>query len=156
MKRNFKGFMGLNYIDLRNVPSVKSDSGSAIHAASLQQLERQVAEALLEYRVPIRGLEIRFMRQSFGLSLKEFGKALELSDVAILKWEKQPMKRVSLVNEIAVRAWISAQLKLPVDSSLLMGDVRVQRIVVDFANPKNGSWAFDHLRDEYPGLAAAG
>lgn len=156
MKKNFKGFMGLKYIEIKNVPVFKSGQEEAVSAAALKQVERQVAEALLEHQVPIRGAEVQFLRQSFGLSLKEFGKYLGLSDVAILKWERISLKRLGLVNEMAVRALIAQKLDLPYAAPELFQDEPASKIVVDFAHPKNGEWLFAHLREEYPAIAAAG
>ena len=120
------------------------------------QIERQVAEALLEYQVPIRGVEIQFLRQSFGLSLKEFGAHLDLSDVAILKWERKLLSRVAFVNEIAVRALIAQRLQLPYDASELFEEETATKVIVDFERPKNGQWIFDGLRQKYPAMAATG
>ena len=156
MKKNFKGFMGLKYIEVRNVPVVKNGAQIALPAQALEQVERQVAEALLEHQVPIRGAEVHFLRQSFGLSLKEFGKYLGLSDVAILKWERVSLKRLNLVNEVAVRALIAQKLKLPYAASELFEGELASKIVINFERPKNGSWLFEHLLAEYPGIAAAG
>jgi DNA-binding transcriptional regulator YiaG len=153
MKKNFNGFMGLKYIELRNVPVVKGENGDAIAAEVLGKLEQQVAEALLEHSVPIRGLEVRFLRESCGLSLREFGKLLDLSDVAILKWERKPTARLSFINEIAVRALIATRLHLPFVAAELFEEESVSKIVIDYARPKNGEWLFAHLRGEYPGLA---
>jgi DNA-binding transcriptional regulator YiaG len=156
MKKHFKGFMGLKYVEVRNVPVVKSGLDQAVPALALEQLERQVAEALLEHQVPIRGAEVQFIRESFGLSQKDFGKFLGLSGVAILKWEKTSSKRLDLVNEIAVRALIAQKLELPYAAAELFQEEKVSKIVIDFEHPKNGKWLFDHLRTEYPALRATG
>ena len=74
------------------------------------------ASKLIEDRVPMRGLEIRFIRKSLGLTLKDWADALGLSAAGVLKWEKAKSTRLTKVNEAAVRSFTAEKLKIKIPS----------------------------------------
>lgn len=56
MKKTIKGFANLEYLTLTDVP-VKKTSHGEVFDVSLSELERISAIAILENRLPIRGLK---------------------------------------------------------------------------------------------------
>src|SRR5277367_1682786 len=119
-KRDYKGFMGLSYVRVKNVPVRESkDLGGLISASVMQEMEKKVGRALLIHRVPIRGREIEYFRSVLGMAQREFAKLFNVSQVAILKWEREKLKRLSLSNEIAFRAIMAKQFDVRLTSEQL-------------------------------------
>ena len=117
--KTLKGIGRLNYVEVRNVPmNVDPELGNLIDAKVIEQVERLVAKALIEKNLPIRGQEVEYFRGIFALSQRDFAKKLGLSHVAIFKWEKAKNKPLDLVNEIAVKVFISGELDLRIHASL--------------------------------------
>jgi DNA-binding transcriptional regulator YiaG len=123
MKRNFKGFLGLGYIDLHGVPVVKlASGGEGMHAQVRKSVEIQVARAIISSAIPLRGREVAFLRSVLGLSQRALGELLGYSDVAILKWERAASKRLDLPNEIAVKVLLARRLGISVTSGEIVID----------------------------------
>jgi len=112
--KNIEGFGGLDYVVVQGVPVRSSKLGEVIQI-SLDDIERKVAKKIIEIGVPVRGAEVRFLRKALGLSLGRLGAALGLSGTAILKWEKEPKKRLSQINEAVVRSFFAETLKLKIN-----------------------------------------
>ena len=136
MTRTLKGFMNLDYVDIRHVPYVESARfGRGTDAEVLKALERFVARAILGQRRPLRGAEVHFLRSVLGMSQKQLGSRLSYSDVAILKWERNKSKRLDPVNEVAVRALMAGLfgIELPGTFDALLGDDKgPKRLVLDY------------------------
>lgn len=116
-KKTIKGFANLDYLTLTNVPVRQSAKGEIIDI-SLSELERVASIAIIENKLPIRGAEIKLFRSVLGLSLAAFGERLGYKDTTILNWEKKPNKRLSLVNEVAVKLLVGEYLGLPLSPSM--------------------------------------
>lgn len=121
IKREYKGFMNLNYIRVKNVPAQEDkEFGYLVSAKVMRQIEKKVAAALLVEHVPICGREVEFFRSILGMSQRNFAELFDVSQVAILKWEKDHSKRLSLANEIAFRVIMANQLGLVLKSKALL------------------------------------
>ncbi len=136
MPRTLKGLMNLDYVEIHHVPFVESKRfGRGTDAEVLKKIELQVARALLSLRRPIRGAEVLFFRSVLGMSQKQLGSRLGYSDVAILKWERNKLKRLDPVNEVAVRALMAGlfEIKLLGTFEALLGDPKCpKRLVLDY------------------------
>ena len=141
MTRTLKGFMNLDYVEIHHVPFVESKRfGRGTDAEVLKKLERQVARAILLQRRPIHGGEVLFFRSVLGISQKQLGAKLGYSDVAILKWERNKLKRLDPVNEVAMRALMAGlfEIKLLGTFEALLGDNKSpKRLVLDYDQPVN-------------------
>ena len=104
---------GLEYVYLENTPVRRTRFGEILDT-DLAVIEAAIAKEIVKQGIPIRGLEVRFLRKCIGLSLARFGQILGLSAPAILKWEKAGKKRLQTINEIAVRALMAEQLNISV------------------------------------------
>ncbi len=113
---------GLDYIYVR-APTAKDEDGDEYIDVSIGEIEKAIATALVRLRVPLRGIEVKFIRKSLGLSLKAWAEELGLSAAGVLKWEKVTKTRLSRVNEAAVRALCAEKLgvELPGTLSQLVG-----------------------------------
>jgi DNA-binding transcriptional regulator YiaG len=104
---------GLEYVYLENAPLRRTRFGEIL-VTDLAVIEAAIAKEIIKKGIPLRGLEVRFLRKCLGLSLTGLGQMLGLSAPAILKWEKAGKKRLLPVNEIAVRALVAEKLKVSV------------------------------------------
>ena len=120
-KREYKGFLKLKYIMVKNVPiSEDKEFGALISASVMKEIEHKVACSILAYRIPISGLEIEFFRSILGLSQRRFAELFKLSQVAILKWEREKKKRLSLLNEIAFRVVMAKHFNLNLETKYVI------------------------------------
>lgn len=119
---------GLDYIYVK-VPVLKDDSGEEYLDVAMGDIEAAIATSLIKLRVPLRGVEVKFLRKSLGLSLKAWASELGLSAAGVLKWEKAADSRLSRVNEAAVRAFCAEKLgiDLPGTLSQLVGKDKTPR-----------------------------
>lgn len=135
--KTLKGVGSLNYIEVRDVPMrVDAELGNLIVSHVIERVEKLAAQALVTNNIPIRGKEVYFIRNAFSLSQREFAEKLQLSHVAIFKWEKAKNRRLDLVNEVAVKALVSGMLGLDVSASLdtLVGHGAVpKRLVIEYS-----------------------
>jgi len=110
--RDLKKFY-LDYLTIKNVPHRKLQNGHiGVEAFVLMRCEELAITAVICAPIPLRGKEVKFLRTAAGLSMKKLGEAFNLSDVAILKWEKEPNKRVSIPNEIALRIFFARHFNI--------------------------------------------
>lgn len=102
---------GLDYVYLKDVPIRQTIHGEVL-AIDLPFIERDIAREIVRQGIPIRGAEVQFLRKSLALSMEKFGNLLGLSAPAILKWERARTKRLTPINEVAVRALLAEQLDI--------------------------------------------
>jgi DNA-binding transcriptional regulator YiaG len=117
MKKTIRGYGGLDYLVIRGVPFKKTKHGNIISAATLAELEKAIVAKLVIEQVPLRGAEVRFIRKALGYSMSKLGAALQLTSTSILKWEHDPSKRLSAINEVAVRALVAEILEIEIEGT---------------------------------------
>lgn len=105
---------GLDYVYV-DAPVRKDEDGEEYIDLPMGTIEKAIARKLIEARVPIRGIEVKFLRKTFGISLKEWAAEFGLSAAGVMKWEKSPATRLSKVNEAAVRALSAEKLGIDID-----------------------------------------
>ena len=124
---------GLDYIYVQ-VP-VKKNDGEEYIDMPMGLIEKAIARKLIEARIPIRGMEVVFLRKTLGLYLKEWASEFGLTASGVLKWEKQPNVRLSKVNEAAVRSYVAEKLRIPINGAW-------SKLVAKEATPKKLSLQF--------------
>lgn len=72
---------------LMNVPA-RSIRGSLEPIVNYKTLGAAVIEALCQKETPLTGNQVKFIRQYFELSLRDFAKIFGLSHPAVITWEK--------------------------------------------------------------------
>jgi DNA-binding transcriptional regulator YiaG len=97
-------------------------------------LERLAAMAVLKEKIPLRGIEVHFLRKVIGLSMEKFAGRLGLSSGTIFHWEKNELERLSTVNELAVRSFVAEELGIEISGKFsdLIGD-KIHQINLDAA-----------------------
>lgn len=123
---------GLDYVYLI-VPVMKLKGGEEMIDLPMGVIDRGIASKLIEDRVPIHGAEVAFLRKALGLSLKDWAGKFGLSAAGVLKWERAIGKRLSSVNEAAVRAYSAEHLGVEVHgtwSELVADDRTPKRVSV--------------------------
>ncbi len=137
-KKSIKGIAGLDYVEIKNVPmTIDAEFGNLIDSSTIEQIERLVAKELITARIPIRGMEVLFLRSIFGLSQRELAEKIGLSHVSIFKWEKAKIKPLDIVNEIALKVLAAGMLglKIPASIEAFVGQrVTPKKLIVDFAD----------------------
>ena len=134
---DLNGWEGFTYLRLKGVPMKRSRDGGVIDF-DRAKLERLVARSILERRVPIRGKELKLLRAVVRLSLNRFALRLGLSHGAIYAWEKAERRRLTPINEIAVRLICAEDLgvELPSRFTELIGDLRHEPVEVVLTSKK--------------------
>lgn len=122
-KEDLDGLVPLEYIHFKNVPMKESKHGPVIDLDP-SILEKLAAMAILKEKIPLRGLEVHFLRKVIGLSMEKFAGRLGLSSGTIFHWEKNELDRLSTVNELAVRSFAAEELGVEISGkfSELIGD----------------------------------
>jgi hypothetical protein len=131
-QQDLKGIGGLNYILFKNVPMRESPWGPVIEINETI-LSKLAARAIIEHRLPIRGIEVKFLRKTLDLSMDEFSEQLGLTAGAIFKWEQKSNDRLHPINEIAVRALLADRLGLEISgrfSKMIAENQTPQELVV--------------------------
>jgi len=106
-----------NYIHLKCIPMKKSAKGMVMNF-DREKLDRLVAEAIVVNPVPLRGIEVKFLRQVMGLSLNKAGTPLGITASAIFYWESAPETRLTIVNEVAFRSLAAERLGFMISGKL--------------------------------------
>lgn len=121
-KEDIRGFGGLDYVIFKNVPMRESKYGNVIDF-NPGLMEKIVAEAIIGSRVPIRGLEVNFLRKTLAFSLDRLAKELNITAAAVRKWEMKRTERLHPINEAAVRALFAEKfgVEMPGKFSALIG-----------------------------------
>jgi len=135
-RKTLNGYAGLSYLELRDLPirvSKDKDIGEVVDIVPAD-MEREICVEMINQRIPIRGLEVEFLRKAIGLSLEKFASQLDLSAASILKWERAQTKRLARINELAVRAMVAERMGLqPVRLSDIPDLASTpEKLVVDF------------------------
>lgn len=116
-KTTIKNFAGLTYLTITNVPLRKTDMGDVIDLAS-GELEQLVAIALIENKIPVRGIEFRVMKSALGLSNEAIANELGISRNTVLKWGKEPENRLPIAYEMLFRLLVAESLGAEMEPSL--------------------------------------
>jgi len=78
-------------ICLHNVPMVKV-RGTWTPEVNYNDLTRAVVMSLSSSKALLTGTQVKFIRQFFEMTLKEFGERFNVSYPAVIKWENQKNK----------------------------------------------------------------
>ena len=105
---------GLDYIFIK--APVKMVAGEEVIDLPMGIIDEEIAVKLIEDRVPIRGLEVKFLRKALGYTLKNWAAEFGLSAAGVLKWERSSKTRLSKVNEAAIRSFCAEKLEIEISS----------------------------------------
>lgn len=129
-----KGFAGLTYVTVSHVPLRKTELGDVINLAP-RELEKLVAIALIEHKIPITGAEFRLLKSAINLSNEAISEKLGVSRNTVLKWGKDLQRRLPLPYEMLVRLLVADLLNIEISPSIdeLKAGDRTKKISVTAA-----------------------
>lgn len=104
---------GLDYIFLQDAPVVTLPGGTPYLDIPMAEIEKAIARTLIEERVPLHGAEVRFLRRALHKTLQQWADRLGVTAAAVLKWERGLEKRLTRINEAAVRSLCAEELQMP-------------------------------------------
>ncbi len=107
-----KNLCGIEYLTAENVPVYEDNEFGTVIDIDPRDMEILAATAIVENNYPIRGREVRLFRSVVGLSLERFGGIFGLSGAGVLKWEKNPTRRLDLANEWMIRSFMLEKLNV--------------------------------------------
>ena len=106
---------GLDYVYLLKAPIAYTKEGEEFIDMPVGDIEKAIARALIISGVPLYGREVRFLRKALKLPRNEWAKKLGISAAGIFKWENEPERRLSKVNEVAIRILCAERLGILLD-----------------------------------------
>jgi len=126
---------------LNGVLSRATPYGPAVSVEDLEELHSVICRQLARDRVRLSGDEVRFMRQTLGLTQVDLGVLLCCTGQSVARWEKEEVGMPAL-HALALRALILSRLDGPVDMMQLSADTalrsaRVSRMYFRF---EKGLW----------------
>lgn len=110
-----ENYYGLEYVTVYlKVSRTHPKYGDLIQADTIGAAAKSVSSEIVNRKIPLRGVEIKFIRKALGLSLRDMGAALGISHVAVDKWERAKKKRLDPINEVAVRSLFAQLMKVEI------------------------------------------
>ena len=113
---------GLEYIYLTGV-KIRKMGGEDFVDLPPQDIFQAIVTAVIKNGIPLRGKEVQFLRKTLGLTKTDLANKLGITSAGISKWEGQPERRLSKINQAALRIVISEELginhDIPVDWKFL-------------------------------------
>ncbi len=106
---------GLEYVYLVNVP-IKKDGKEEFIDLPPQEIDRMIAVEIIRQKVPLRGKEILFLRKALKMNRNRWAEKLGVTASGILRWEETGEKRMSKINEAAIRMLCAEELGIKLES----------------------------------------
>lgn len=100
---------GLEYVYLIDAPIGIADGEEFIDLPP-EQIDRQIAAAIVREGVPLRGKEVLFLRKALGMNRNQWAKKLGVTASGILRWEQAGDKLLSKINAVAIRLLCAEEL----------------------------------------------
>ncbi len=102
---------GLEYVYLVNVP-VGIEQGVEYVDIAPDKIDRMIAAEIIRHGIPLRGKEVLFLRKALKMNRNQWASKLGVTASGILRWEQGGEKRLSLINEAAIRMLCAEELKI--------------------------------------------
>lgn len=133
-RTTLKHFAGLTYLTITNVPLKETEFGEVINLKPML-LEKLVAVALIENKVPIRGAEFRVMKSALGLSNEAIADKLGISRNTVLKWGKEVDSRLPAPYEMLFRVLTAELFKIRLNATIkdLRAEDKAKKISLEAA-----------------------
>lgn len=100
---------GLEYVYLVDAPIGMADGEEYIDLPP-EQIDSQIAAAIVREGVPLRGKEVLFLRKALGMNRNQWAKKLGVTASGILRWEQGGDKLLSKINAVAIRLLCAEEL----------------------------------------------
>ena len=106
---------GLEYVYLVNAP-VGSTKGEDYIDIPPADIDRMIAQEIIRKRVPLRGREVLFLRKALKMNRNRWAERLGVTASGILRWEELGDRRMSRINEAAVRMLCAEELGIKLEA----------------------------------------
>lgn len=106
---------GLEYVYLMNAP-VGKDGDEEFIDLPPEKIDRMIATEIIWQRVPLRGKEVLFLRKALKMNRNRWAEKLGVTPSGILRWEQAGEKRMSKINEAAIRMLCAEELGVKLES----------------------------------------
>jgi len=100
---------GLEYVYIVNAP-IGIEAGEEYIDIPPEQIDRMIADAIIRQGVPLRGREVLFLRKALKMNRNQWAEKLDVTASGILRWEQGGDKRLSRINEVAIRILCAEEL----------------------------------------------
>lgn len=105
---------GLEYVYLVDAP-IGIDEGEEYIDIPPAQIDRMIASEIVRQGVPLRGKEVLFLRKALKMNRNQWADKLGLTASGILRWEQGGDKRLSRINEAAIRMLCAEELTIALE-----------------------------------------
>jgi len=75
-----------------------------------------IAVEIIRQKVPLRGKEVLFLRKALKMNRNRWAEKLGMTASGILRWEQGGEKRLSKINEAAIRMLCAEELQIPLEA----------------------------------------
>ncbi len=106
---------GLEYIYLVNVP-IGKDGNEEFIDLEPEEIDRRIASEIIRQKVPLRGKEVLFLRKALKMNRNRWAEQLGITASGILRWEETEEKRMSKINQAAIRMLCAEVLGIKLES----------------------------------------
>lgn len=106
---------GLEYVYLVNVP-IGKDGGEEFIDLPPDDIDLMIAKEIIRQKVPLRGTEVLFLRKALKMNRNRWAEKLGVTASGILRWEASGKKRMSKVNEAAIRMLCAEELGIRLEA----------------------------------------
>ena len=109
------GLCGLEYVFLVNAPVVTIGKGNEKEEfvdLPPQEIDRMIAVEIIRQKVPLRGKEVLFLRKALKMNRNRWAEKLGVTASGIFRWEDASDKRMSRINEAAIRMLCAEELHI--------------------------------------------
>ena len=123
---------GLEYVYIVNAP-VGIDEGEEYIDIPPEYIDRMIATAIVREGIPLRGREVLFLRKALKMNRNQWSDKLGVTSSGILRWEQGSDKRLSRINEVAIRMLCAEELGIELVgkwSAVVTGDEFPERLEV--------------------------
>ncbi len=100
---------GLEYVYIVNAPIAK-DEGEEYIDIPPAKIDKMIATEIIRQGIPLRGKEVLFLRKALKMNRNQWAKKLGVTASGILRWEQGDRKRLSKINEVAIRILCAEEL----------------------------------------------
>ena len=125
------------YVYLLNVPIDQTEEGEEYIDLPVGEIEKAIAKALIVSAVPLHGREVKFLRKALKLPRNDWARKIgDLAHFPILKCRLRKFRRLSKVNEVAIRILCSETLGIELDcrwEKLVASDAQPTKLEVEAA-----------------------
>jgi DNA-binding transcriptional regulator YiaG len=105
---------GLEYVYLVDAP-IGKDGKEEFIDLSPEEIDRMIAVEIIRQKVPLRGKEVLFLRKALKMNRNRWAEKLGVTASGILRWEETGEKRMSKINEAAIRMLCAEELGIKLD-----------------------------------------